>query len=205
MDLSKYEKIFAQESDKYFREMDELLITVEKNPANRDLWGEIHGKIHSVKGMAAALGYSAISGLSHSMETWCKRFQQGETPTARAIQSLFDGLDVLRRLAAAKGVIEDGGPFEKFRSVSASLSSPPEVADIVSNRVGPPAAGQSAFLAPIDQISVKYELIEELIGLSQEILSLEKNLQSEFKKQLPPIAGNWVVIIPRCSRYCITS
>ena len=88
MDLTKYEKIFTQESEKYLKELDDLLMQVEKDLINRELWSKIHGKIHSIKGMARALSLDKITNLSHCMENWCKEFQKGAMEaTPDAIQT----------------------------------------------------------------------------------------------------------------------
>jgi chemotaxis protein histidine kinase CheA len=104
MDLTKYEKIFSQESENYLKELDDLLMEVEKDLINRHLWSEIHGKIHSIKGMARALSLDKITDLSHCMEDWCKEYQQGTMEaTPNAVQLLFDRADLLRLLVARKG------------------------------------------------------------------------------------------------------
>lgn len=101
MDRTKYEAIFAQESERYLNELDTLLLGVEKSPLDRSLWEEIHGKVHSIKGMARALSLDKITGLGHLMEEWCKMFQGGQAAASPgAIQTLFDGTDLLRHLVA---------------------------------------------------------------------------------------------------------
>lgn len=107
MDLTKYEKIFSQESDKYLKELDDLLLHVEKDLSNSSLWTEIHGKIHSIKGMARALSFNKISDLCHLMEDWCLKFQKGTSACSSAsVQLIFDGSDILRSLVSKSGRIE---------------------------------------------------------------------------------------------------
>jgi two-component system chemotaxis sensor kinase CheA len=55
MDLTKYRKIFTHESTQYLEELENLLVDAEKDLQNSDLWTAVHGKIHSIKGMARAL------------------------------------------------------------------------------------------------------------------------------------------------------
>ena len=101
MDLQKYQKIFSQESEKYLKELDRLLLRVEKDLSNHELWADIHGKIHSIKGMARALSFDKINILSHAMEGWCKRFQKGDiNATPGAVQLIFQCGDLLRLLVA---------------------------------------------------------------------------------------------------------
>ena len=107
MDLTKYQKIFTEESEKYLKDLDKLLIEVEKDLLNTQLWTEVHGKIHSIKGMARALSLDTISELSHAMENWCKQFQEGTREAKpEAFQLIFSGGDMLRLLVANKGKIE---------------------------------------------------------------------------------------------------
>ncbi|MCJ7809580.1 MAG: Hpt domain-containing protein, partial [Desulfobulbaceae bacterium] len=112
MDLDKYKNIFAQESKKYLEDLGPLLISVEKDRPNRQLWEQIHGKIHSIKGMARALSMENISSLCHLMEDWCKQFQQGTCKAGKDdVQSLFEGVDVLAVLVGSWGV--DASPEQK--------------------------------------------------------------------------------------------
>ena len=112
MDLAKYKNIFAQESKKYLEDLEPLLISVEKDRSNRGLWEQIHGKIHSIKGMARALSMENISSLCHLMEEWCKQFQQGSCKAGKDnVQSLFEGMEVLAVLVGSWGV--DASPEQK--------------------------------------------------------------------------------------------
>ena len=119
MDIAKYEKIFTEESEKYLKELDLLLIRVEKDLGNHDLWSEIHGKLHSIKGMARALSMDRITQLSHSIENWCKQYQEGLKPvTTDAVQLIFDGIELLGVLVAGKGAIDSPENQEWFETLT---------------------------------------------------------------------------------------
>jgi two-component system chemotaxis sensor kinase CheA len=77
MEFEKYQKIFIQESSKYLEELDTVLMEVEKNLQDQQLWGEIHGKIHSVKGDGQSAQHDGSGSFCHAMESWCKLFQEG--------------------------------------------------------------------------------------------------------------------------------
>jgi two-component system, chemotaxis family, sensor kinase CheA len=191
VDLSKYETIFTRESRKYFCELDTLLAAAEGNPEDRDIWREIQGKVHSIKGMATALGYRTAGDLSCGIENWCREFQQ-RRPGPEAVQRLQDGLDVLKGITAAKNAVDKSGLAERFRDVLALFSAPPETTDTTREEDSLPPQSANASVDSINQVRVDYGLIEELVGLSQEILSLEKMLPSNSRKQLPAPARNWV-------------
>lgn len=197
MDLEKYEKIFARESEKYLEELDNALIEVEKDRFNQGLWSNIHGKIHSIKGMARALSMEKISGLCHSMEAWCKRFQEGtHTATDEAVQCLFDGTEILRTLATQKEDISLSHHAKQYHRLTARFSKGPDepgegisVQDPVFN-----GDEQKSIYAPdrIGHVRVEYSLIEELLGYSQEIIHLEKRLPPMTPEHVSSGVKGWI-------------
>lgn len=195
MDISKYERIFAQESEKYLKELEDLLMQVEKDLSNLALWTEIHGKIHSIKGMARALSLNKISDLCHLMEEWCLKFQQGAIKSSPvAVQTLFDGTDFLGYLISKKGWIES---FEDQKLYGIHLSrfkkNPAEVSETSSlpRAAYTPSAYQSTAIN-IDHVKIKYSFIEELLGLTQEIQLLAKKFPSFSNDQMPSGLKNWI-------------
>ena len=142
MELDKYQKIFIQESSKYLDELDTVLIRVEKNLQDQQLWGDIHGKIHSVKGMARALSMTDLATFCHAMESWCKSFQDGtKIPDERIVQLLFDGTDLLKAFVAGKGKISEPEDLERLRSISEDLAKAPEdLVDRAESEIRPSAA-----------------------------------------------------------------
>lgn len=190
MDLKKYQKIFTQESDKYLEQLDRLLIRVEKDTLNCKLWAEIHGKIHSIKGMARALSLEKISELSHNMENWCKQFQQGTMkPAPEMVQLLFEGGDLLKVLVARNGEIVSAQDQNRYSTLISEFRKDPQqcaIEDQPERRYGPSPAEK------INYVRVRYSLIEELLGLSQEILLAEKMLPSVSQGQIPTGFKNWI-------------
>jgi len=189
MELEKYQKIFIQESSKYLDELDTVLIKVENDLQDRQLWGEIHGKIHSVKGMARALSMMDLATFCHAMETWCKWFQEGaKTPNERIVQLFFDGTELLKSFVAGKGEISEPRDLESLRSINEDLAKDPEaLLDRAEPEVRPTVAPTK-----IDRIRVDYDLIESLLARSQEIMLLEKTLPPLTQDQISAGLGNWI-------------
>ena len=189
MELDKYQKIFIQESSKYLEELDAVLIRVEKDLQDQQLWSDIHGKIHSVKGMARALSMTDLATFCHAMESWCKLFQDGtKIPDERIVQLLFDGTDLLRAFVAGKGEISEPEDLERLRSVSEDLAKDPE--KLVDR--AEPEIRLSAAPGKIDRIRVDYALIESLLARSQEIMLLEKTLPPLTQDQISAGLGSWI-------------
>ena len=189
MDLEKYKKIFAQEASKYLDELDIALIRVEKDFSDLQMWGEIHGKIHSIKGMAKALSMERIAGLCHSMEEWCKQFQGGDIkPSDEAVQLLIDGTDLLKGLVAGKDDVSSPENLKEWERITARLvNSPDELVKQVT-----PEVRLVSSPSKIDRIRVDYSLIEELLARSQEIMLIENRLPPLSQDQISTGLRSWI-------------
>ncbi|MFO7666453.1 MAG: ATP-binding protein [Desulfobacterales bacterium] len=194
MDLAKYEKIFSRESDKYLKELDDLLLHVEKDLSNRSLWTEIHGKIHSIKGMARALSFNKISDLCHLIEDWCLKFQQGVSScSADSVQLIFDGSDILRSLVSKSGRIELLEDQKLYNNIISRFQKPPEeVTDKNQNQQSFVIPAAQPRLTSIDHVKIRYSYIEELLGLTQEIQLLAKRFPLLSEDKLSSGLKNWV-------------
>ena len=193
MDRSKYEQIFDQESERYLKDLDDLLLTVEKDARNRDLWGDIHGKIHSIKGMARALSLEKITTLSHLMEAWCKAYQEGRAEAVSpAIQAIYDGTDCLRYLVARKGGDESFENQQWYSSLVALFEKAPHDPSGEIKPALPADSAKKTQVQSIHEVRVRYSLVEELLGLAQEIQLLEKTLPPLPQGQEFSGVKNWM-------------
>ena len=189
MDIEKYKKIFIQESDRYLQELTAELLRVEKDLLNRGLWSDVHGKVHSIKGMARALNLDVISALCHSMEAWCKEFQGGTiAPNAGAVQVLMDGTELLKGMVAATAAGIPMPAQTRLDSVGALLRGRPD--QLIIDRPSDPHPVSSP--SKIDHIRVEYALIEELLARSQEIILLERTLPPLSHEQIASGLRSWI-------------
>ena len=189
MELEKYHKIFIQESGQYLEELDAILLEVEKNLQDQALWSEIHGKIHSVKGMARALSMMDLSAFCHAMESWCKLFQEGaKKPNEAVVQLFFDGIDLLKAFVAGKGEITEPQDLERLKGLSEKFTKDPEELVVRAESEARPTSTPGK----IDRIRVDYAAIESLLARSQEIMVLEKTLPPLSRDQISAGFKNWV-------------
>jgi two-component system chemotaxis sensor kinase CheA len=68
MDMSKYKKMFVDEAREHLGAAGQHLVALEKAPGDKALINELFRNAHSIKGMAASLGYEGIIDLSHTLE-----------------------------------------------------------------------------------------------------------------------------------------
>lgn len=95
-DTSKYRDLFFEESDEYIQTLNDCLLNLEKNPEDSCLIDEIFRAAHTLKGMAATMGYKTMTDLTHSMENVFTLFKNKSiTISSDAMSLLFLCLDKL--------------------------------------------------------------------------------------------------------------
>jgi len=100
MDLSQYAELFLAESREHLSACNQLLLEWERNPAAPEPVGGIFRAVHTVKGMAATMGYGRVADLAHRMENLLDQLRRGgKVPTAEIIQVLFRATDTLEKAA----------------------------------------------------------------------------------------------------------
>jgi two-component system, chemotaxis family, sensor kinase CheA len=129
MDLSKYAALFVTESREHLKACNSSLLAWEVDPAAAEPVDRLFRAIHTIKGMAATMGYSAVAHLAHRIENLLDILRQGrleaQPPT---FQLLFRAVDALGRAveAAAAGSEESADPalLAELDSVSSGGQHP---------------------------------------------------------------------------------
>ena len=99
MDMSKYKGMFISETKEHLQTMNSLIISLEKTPEGKEDIEALFREAHSIKGMAASMGYDPISELSHKMEDMMDLFRKGELKLdSEAVDILFQALDSLENM-----------------------------------------------------------------------------------------------------------
>jgi two-component system, chemotaxis family, sensor kinase CheA len=98
-DMSRYKDMFISEATEYLQNLNKSLLGLEKAPDNLELLNEIFRLAHTMKGMAATMGYQKITTVAHQMEDVLDRLRKQELKvTPEIIETLFKSLDVLEPL-----------------------------------------------------------------------------------------------------------
>ena len=97
MDLSQYAELFLAESREHLSACNQLLLEWERTPTNLAPVGGLFRAVHTVKGMAATMGYTRVTDLAHRMENLLDLLRRGARPASDGLlQLLFrarDGLE----------------------------------------------------------------------------------------------------------------
>jgi len=98
MDLSQYAELFLAESREHLSACNQLLLEWERNPAAAEPVGGLFRAVHTIKGMAATMGYGRIADLAHRLENLLDNLRRGGTaPADETIQLLFRATDALEK------------------------------------------------------------------------------------------------------------
>jgi two-component system chemotaxis sensor kinase CheA len=98
MDLSQYAELFLAESREHLSACNQLLLEWERRPAAPEPVGGIFRAVHTVKGMAATMGYARVADLAHRMENLLDHLRRGgRPPDDETLQLLFRATDALEK------------------------------------------------------------------------------------------------------------
>jgi len=98
MDLSQYAELFLAESREHLSACNQRLLEWERNRASPEPVGGLFRAVHTIKGMAATMGYGRVADLAHRMENLLDHLRRsGRAPADEIIQLLFRATDALEK------------------------------------------------------------------------------------------------------------
>src|SRR2546425_855215 len=98
MDLSQYAELFLAESREHLSACNQLLLEWERNRGSPEPVGGLFRAFHTIKGMAATMGYGRVADLAHRMENLLDHLRRGgRQPADEIIQLLFRATDALEK------------------------------------------------------------------------------------------------------------
>lgn len=95
-DNSVYRTLFFEETDDHLQQLNDHILELESHPEDRERLNDIFRSAHTLKGMAATMGYDVMTQLTHKMENLFDLFKTGTLPvTHEHISLIFRCLDRL--------------------------------------------------------------------------------------------------------------
>ena len=173
MDMSKYKAMFLTEAQEHLQKMGALLVDVEANPQNRSGIDSLFREAHSIKGMAASMGYQQTADLSHHLEDSLDFFRQQGEITAEAIDHLLAGVDLIELL------LKDIDAGREERSVTIFCSKDVSLEKEISEELNEERQSAPEELA----LEISLELQAKVASPAARLLVLAKQL-TKFGKVL---------------------
>lgn len=101
-DNSAYRDLFFEETDTNLEILNEEVLRLEQNPEDTEIIDSIFRAAHTLKGMAATMGYNTMAKLTHSVENVFELFKSKTAKVDTGTVSLiFDCLDTLTDIVEA--------------------------------------------------------------------------------------------------------
>ena len=105
MDLSKYAALFVAESREHLKACNSSLLEWEAEPTATEPVGRLFRAVHTIKGMAATMGYAGVAQLAHRFENLLDGLRQAKlTPSPLIFQLSFRAVDTLGKAVEAAAV-----------------------------------------------------------------------------------------------------
>lgn len=171
MDVSRYADLFLTESREHLSAINHALLELERTDGGADAVGALFRAVHTVKGMSATMGYTAVATLTHEMESLLDLVRRGAQSLSPAIMdTLFQSADALE-VAVERSVAGDADAIDvtglvrelQLHAGSATPAGPGSAA----GRVGAPAApvptvpvAPRPAAGPLSQYTVKVKLAD---------------------------------------------
>jgi two-component system, chemotaxis family, sensor kinase CheA len=143
MDLSKYAALFLAESREHLLACNRSLLEWERAPAAVEPVDRLFRAIHTIKGMAATMGYGSVARLAHGAENLLDALRHSRVAAGSSVfQLLFRTLDTLGSAveAAAAGNEPDPDTDLLAELDTAATSSPGGAASAPADLKGSPSA-----------------------------------------------------------------
>jgi two-component system chemotaxis sensor kinase CheA len=125
LDMAKYRRIFLEEAADHLGEISHSLLQLEKELASVEAIDTIFRMAHSIKSMAASLGYDSVADLSHRMEDRMEHVRRaGRVRSQDELALLFRCLETLEAMVEA--VASEQDPPLAEDALLAALAEKPE-------------------------------------------------------------------------------
>jgi two-component system chemotaxis sensor kinase CheA len=128
MDVSKYAALFLDESREHLSGCNQLLLEWERDPAASEPVAGVFRSIHTIKGMAATMGYAGVAQLAHRMENLLDLLRQAKVSAGPGtFQLLFRAVDALGRAVEDAAAGKDTSADELEAELDAAAGGEAEV------------------------------------------------------------------------------
>lgn len=189
MNMSLYRDLFVSEARDHLSALNALIVRLEEFPGDKGAVDELFRHAHSLKGMAASMGYEQLASLAHSMEDQLSRVRSAELPFVPSLADLLlEGSDALAGMisqieAEAETTCDAAGLVERL----AAFQPPPEKTwtgerrrasdrDPGGQPSSPTVVHQFRQTDSFKSIRIKTETLDRLVTLADELISQHHRL-----------------------------
>ena len=182
MDMSPYRELFVSEAGSHLSAFSKLIVRLEDSSGDPAVIDELFRHVHSLKGMAATMGYEQIVKLSHLMEDLMGRVRSGEFVLQPHLADLLlEGSDALTRqvslIESGSDALEDtSGIVERLAAFDPGAEPDSRAGQLHDYRGTPRESTASAAhhfrqTDSFKSIRIKTETLDHLVNITGELIT----------------------------------
>lgn len=177
MEMNQYLSMFIDESTDHLQSLNENMLQLESTPEDLSIVQVIFRSAHTLKGMAATMGFNDLASLTHQMENVLDLVRNNELKMNEFIfDTLFKSLDALETMV--QDITQGGEGKSDVSQIVAALQSivKGDYSQTTSAKA-PAAAEQSASGFRLDQF--QYSVLEQSINAGNSVFFLEVSIRED--------------------------
>jgi two-component system chemotaxis sensor kinase CheA len=156
--------MYISEAQEHVETMNQALLKLEENPEDRENLDLIFRSAHTLKGMAATMGYEQTTDLCRNIENVFDKIRKKESQISVNLASaLFNCIDVLQQM------INDESKKIDIKSFLKMLENPDEIKKQINN--------ESMYVTQLPTIRVKMSELDSLVNLIGELIISKMKLE----------------------------
>ena len=145
-----YQEMYVSEAQEHIETMNQALLKLEENPDGSENLDLIFRSAHTLKGMAATMGYEQTKELCRNIENVFEKIRKKESQLSTNLASvLFKCIDVIQQM------INDESKKIDIKSFIKMLENPEEIEKQASN--------ESMYVTQLPTIRVKMSELDSLV------------------------------------------
>ena len=178
MDMNQYLTMFIDESNDHLQSLNENMLQLESNPDDIGIVQIIFRSAHTLKGMAATMGYEDLASLTHQMENVLDLVRNEKLKMQDFIfDTLFKSLDALESMV--QDITNGGDGKADVSSIVASLQA--IVRGEGATPAGEVAEGDNSVAAVqgIELDEFQYSVLDQSISEGHKVLYIQVTLRED--------------------------
>jgi two-component system, chemotaxis family, sensor kinase CheA len=162
MEMNQYLEVFIEESKEHLQTCNVQLLELEKNPENMAIVNEIFRSAHTLKGMAATMGYEDLASLTHQMENVLDAIRNNKISVSSLILDVvFMAVDDLE--AMVMSIAEGGEGKRDVSEIVKKLAIIEKGESLDSLQASNEAAAAVLEKEPQNESSTEYDQFEQTV------------------------------------------
>ena len=180
MDMNQYLSMFIDESNDHLQALNENMLQLENNPNDLGIVQVIFRSAHTLKGMAATMGFEDLAALTHQMENVLDLVRNGKLAMQDFIfDTLFKSLDALESMV--QDIVRGGEGKADVTAIVASLQAivRGDIAAVQAVPAGEPAAVAELEVQSFHLDEFQYSVLDQSIMEGHQVLYLQVRLRED--------------------------